>query len=99
MIVHRPFLELRWVWAKALLGFSMFEATLALVLARARSVAEEAVMLASGAGDPAALASMIAYERPSLYAILALSSAQVVLGVWRPGLRRPLKSEPSPSNP
>ena len=88
MMVHRPFQELRWVWAKAILGLSMFEATLAVIQAKASSAAEEATKLASGAGDPAALASMIANEWLTLYAILALSAAQVALGIWRPALGR-----------
>jgi hypothetical protein len=88
MMVHRPFQELRWVWAKAILGMSMFEATLAVIQAKASSAAEEATKLASGTGDPAALASMIANEWLTLYAILALSAAQVALGIWRPALGR-----------
>lgn len=86
MAVHKPFLDLRWVWAKAVLGLSLFEATLAVVQAKASSAAEAAARLAGGEGDAALLAEIIANERPTLFAILALSVAQIVLGIWRPGL-------------
>ncbi|MCZ8271680.1 MAG: DUF2269 family protein [Beijerinckiaceae bacterium] len=86
MMVHRPFQDPRWVWAKALLGFSMFEGTLAIVQARANSAAEEAQRIASGSGDAQALAGIIANEWMALGAILALSAAQIALGIWRPRL-------------
>jgi hypothetical protein len=77
MMVHRPFQDLRWVWAKALLGFGMFEGTLAIVQARANSAAEEAQRVASGGGDAQALAGIIANE---------WAAAQIGLGIWRPRL-------------
>lgn len=89
MMVHRPFQEMRWVWAKAILGMSLFEATLAIVQAKASSAVEEASRIAAGTGDPAALASLIAHEWMTLGAILALSLVQIILGIWRPRLGRP----------
>lgn len=86
MAVHRPFQETRWAWAKALLGLSLFEATLAVVNAKAASAADEAAKIAAGQGDAAALATIIASEWMTLYAILALSAAQIALGIWRPRL-------------
>ncbi len=88
MMVHRPFQEMRWVWAKAILGLSMFEATLAIIQAKANSAAEEATKIASGAGDAQALATIIANEWMTLYVILALAAAQIGLGIWRPRLGR-----------
>ncbi len=88
MMVHRPFQELRWVWAKAILGLSMFEATLAIIQAKANSAAEEATKIAAGTGDAQALATIIANEWMTLYIILALSAAQIGLGIWRPRLGR-----------
>lgn len=88
MMVHRPFQELRWVWLKAVLGISMFEATLAIIQAKAGAAAIEAASIAGGTGDPAALASMIANEWLTLGAIMALSLAQTILGIWRPRLGR-----------
>jgi hypothetical protein len=84
MMVHKPFLDLRWVWIKAFLGLTLFEGTLAIVQSKAKAALEEAERIAAGAGDPASLASIIANEWMSLYAILALSTAQIALGIWRP---------------
>lgn len=86
MAVHKPFLEHRWVWAKAVLGLSLFEATLAVIHAKAASASEEAAKIAAGNGDPGLLASVVANEWMTLYALLALCGAQVALGVWRPRL-------------
>lgn len=84
MAVHRAFLDTRWAWLKALLGLSMFEATFAIVQSKATTAAAEAAKLAAGAGDRSALAEAVASEWWSLGAILALSIAQVALGIWRP---------------
>jgi hypothetical protein len=86
MAVHKPFLEHRWVWAKAVLGLSLFEATLAVIHAKAASASEEAAKIVTGEGDPAMLASIVANEWMTLGALLALCGAQVALGVWRPRL-------------
>lgn len=86
MVVHRPFQEFRWVWLKALLGLSMFEATLGIVGSKANAAAELSAKIAAGAGEQAALDAAIASEWTALLAILALSLANYVLGVWRPRL-------------
>ena len=86
MAVHKPFLEHRWVWAKAVVGLSLFEATLAVIHAKAAAANEEAAKIAAGNGDAAALASIVTNEWATLGALLALCAAQVALGVWRPRL-------------
>ena len=48
MAVHRPFQELRWVWVKALLGISMFEATLAIIQAKGADAARISAKIAAG---------------------------------------------------
>jgi len=87
MAVHRPFQERRWVWAKALLGLSMFEATLAIVGSKANFAASMSAQLAAGEGDAERLQTALAYEWYTLGTIAALSLANIVLGVWRPSLR------------
>jgi uncharacterized membrane protein len=84
MAVHRPFLDTRWVWFKAILGLSMFEATLAIIQSKANSAAAEAAKIVSGTGEPGAFAEVIANEWLALGGITALSFAQIALGVWRP---------------
>lgn len=88
MAVHHPFQELRWVWVKALLGLSMFESTLAIIQSKADYAAKLAAKIAVGEADAAALATALSTEWSSLAAIMALSIANVVLGVWRPRLAR-----------
>ena len=88
MAAHRPFLDTRWAWLKAVLGLSMFEATLAVVQSKAATAAAESAKVATGAGDRVLLAEALANEWGSLGMIMALSIAQVALGVWRPRFAR-----------
>ena len=46
MMVHKPYQERRWAWAKAFLGFAMFESTLAITQAKAIDAAELAAQIA-----------------------------------------------------
>jgi len=87
MAVHRPFQERRWVWVKALLGLSMFEATLAIIGSKASYAARMSAQLAAGEGDAGALQTALTYEWTTLGTIMALSLANIVLGVWRPPLK------------
>lgn len=86
MVVHRAFLDTRWAWLKALLGMSMFEATFAIVQSKATTAAAEAAKVLAGEGDAELLSTSLSNEWMSLAALLALSAAQVALGVWRPRL-------------
>ena len=73
---------------KALLGIGMFEATLGIIGSKADYAAKISAKIASGEADAALLKSALATEWSSLFAIMALSIANVVLGVWRPALAR-----------
>ena len=86
MAVHPPFQEKRWAWIKALLGIGMFEATLGIIGSKADYAAKISLKIASGEAD--VLKSALATEWSSLFAIMALLIANVVLGVWRPALAR-----------
>ena len=77
----RAFHDAGWAWVKALLGLSVFEATLVTVGASTR----QAELAAAGA-DPALLASLLHSERNTLWLLLGLTVANVVLAVWRPKL-------------
>lgn len=84
--VHRPFMNLGWPWLKALLGLAMFEGTLLAVQSNARRGAELATKALAGDGDPALLAELLRHERSGVWMIVALSVANILLGVWRPRL-------------
>lgn len=81
MMATRGYQEAGWAWAKALLGLSVFEATL-LVVASGRKQAE----FAAAAADPALLDALLRSERHTLWLLIALSAVNVVLAVWRPRL-------------
>lgn len=88
MLVHRPFQNTRWAWVKALLGLSLFEATLGTVQSKATTAAADFARIAASDGAPDGLAIVVANEWWALGALLALSTAQIVLGVWRPRLAK-----------
>jgi hypothetical protein len=89
MAVHLPFLDKGWAWLKAALGLLMFKGVLTIVGAKANYA--EAVSRRLAEGEPVAdlLDRALAYEWYALWAIMALSVANVVLGIWRPRLSRP----------
>jgi len=88
LAVHPPFREARWVWAKALLGLSVFEGTLVSVQGPAVRNAELTAHALAGEIDAARLATALHDEWGALCVILTIAVANIVLGVWRPSLRR-----------
>jgi len=88
MAAHRPFQDKRWVWLKAALGIVMFKGVLTVVGAKADYAASVAERVAGGEPAAEVLNAALAYEWHTLGAVLALSVANVVLGVWRPRLQR-----------
>jgi hypothetical protein len=88
MAVHRPFQEMRWAWIKALLGIGMFEATLGLIQAKADYAAKISAKMVSGEAAPDALDVALANEWTALGAIMAISVANIVLGIWRPSFSK-----------
>jgi hypothetical protein len=90
---NRAYTNAGWAWVKALLGISMFEGSLLTVSASARHADELSALAAAGAGaaDPAQLAEVLRTEWGGLWILLALSLANIVLGVWRPPFSRALR--------
>ncbi len=76
-----------WVWVKALLGISMFEGTLVTVGSGARQAAELSAQAASGQVVTAQLMQVLHSEWSSLWLLMTLSVANIVLAVWRPRLK------------
>lgn len=77
----RGFHDAGWAWVKALLGISLFEATLLTVGASRHSTE-----LAAAAADPLLLATMLTSERNTLLLLMGICIANIVLAVWRPKL-------------
>ncbi len=87
MAAHIPFIDQGWVWIKAAMGVLMFEGTLVHIGAQARHAETAARRVVEGA-PPDVLEAAIAREWGGLWVIMALSVANVVIGIWRPKLRR-----------
>lgn len=78
----RGYMDAGWAWLKALLGITVFEATLMVVGSGSR----QAEMLAAASANPAALDALLRSERNTLWLLIALCVVNVVLAVWRPRL-------------
>lgn len=81
MVATRAYLDAGWAWLKAVLGLSVFEATLVTV----GSTTQQAALAAAGA-DMGLFSSLWHAQRNTLWLLLGLSVANVVLAVWRPRL-------------
>jgi uncharacterized membrane protein len=77
----RGFMDSGWAWVKALLGLSVFEATLMFV-GSSRHAAE----IALAASDSAVLDALLRSERNTLLLLIVVTVVNVVLAVWRPSL-------------
>lgn len=84
----RGFHNAGWVWLKALSGVLVFESGFARVLGPMQQEAERSAKALAGQVDPATLAASLGAERGTLWVLLAVAVANVVLGVWRPRLTR-----------
>ncbi len=92
MAVHAPFVNQGWAWLKAGLGILMFRGVLMLVGSMADYAAVVARRIAAGEAEPRVLETALAHEWYVFGAVLALSIANVVLGVWRPRFATPAHS-------
>lgn len=77
----RAYMDSGWAWLKALLGLSVFEATLVVVGSSSRQVE-----LIAAAASPGALDALLRAERNTLWLLIVLCVVNVVLAVWRPRL-------------
>jgi hypothetical protein len=82
----RAFHNAGWAWAKAATGILVFESGLIGVLGPIQREAERSAQALEGKIDPGTLAATITNERNTLWVLLAVCAANVVLGVWRPSL-------------
>jgi hypothetical protein len=79
MMATRGYQDAGWAWVKAVLGISVFVATVR-VVGGSSNQAE----LGVAATDPAMLDAMLRSERNMLWLLIALCVVNVVLAVWRP---------------
>ncbi|MDQ0327141.1 hypothetical protein J2R99_003010 [Rhodopseudomonas julia] len=89
MAVHRPYQDKGWALLKLAMGILMFKGVLTVVGGKADYVAAVSRRVANG--EPAAdvLQQAIGHEWGALIVIMALSVANVILGIWRPKRLRP----------
>ncbi|MEO1575750.1 MAG: hypothetical protein AAFU65_12430 [Pseudomonadota bacterium] len=87
MAFHFPFHEAPWVWAKALSGVLLFEASLMSIDAPAEQAVDAVANAINGEIDPATLGGLIHDEWVAMWTVLALAVANVVLAIWRPRFR------------
>lgn len=84
MAVHKPFADKGWVWIKLAMGVLMFKGVLTVVGAKADYAAEVSRRIANGQSESALLETALFQEWVVLWIVMALSIANVVLGIWRP---------------
>lgn len=75
-----------WAWLKLITGILIFEGGFVYVEGPMVQDAQQAADALAGKVDPATLAGALSAERGSLWVLLAVATANVALGVWRPRL-------------
>jgi hypothetical protein len=88
MAVNRGFHNAGWAWAKLATGVLLFEWSLAAVEGPMQEEAEIGARALAGEVDSATLAGSLASQQSSLWVLLAVAVANVILGVWRPRFSR-----------
>ena len=86
--VNRAFHNAGWAWVKLISGVLLFEGGLQGVQGPMKDEAEQSAAALAGHVDPATLAGSLGAERATLWVLLAVATANVVLGIWRPRLVR-----------
>jgi hypothetical protein len=84
--VNRAYHNAGWAWAKLASGILIFEWGFTAILGPLQEEAELSARALAGGVDLSELAVSIGNERNSLWVLLAVAAANVVLGVWRPRL-------------
>jgi hypothetical protein len=77
-----------WAWAKLATGIIIFEWGFTAILGPIQEEAELSARALTDGADSAAFATSLAPERTSLWVLLVVAAANVVLGVWRPRLTK-----------
>jgi hypothetical protein len=75
-----------WAWVKAATGILMFESGFVGVLGPMQDEAARSAKALAGQADPATLAVSLGAERNTLWILLAIATANIILAIWRPRL-------------
>ena len=86
--LNRAYHSAGWAWAKLATGVLIFEWGFTAILGPLQEEAELSARALSGEVDPATFVASLGNERNSLWVLLAVATANVVLGIWRPRLTR-----------
>ena len=86
--VNRAYHSAGWAWAKLASGILIFEWGFAGVQGPMQQEAELSASVVANGQDAAALGASLGAEQNSLWVLLAVATANVVLGIWRPRLTR-----------
>ena len=86
--VNRAYHNAGWAWVKLATGILIFEGGFVGVQGPMQEEAERSAAALAGQIDPATLATSLPAERNTLWVLLAVATANVILGVWRPKLTR-----------
>jgi len=84
MAINRSYHSAGWAWAKLASGILVFEWGFVAILGPMQQEAELSVRALAHEVDPITLAESLSAEWNSLWVMLAVATANVILGVWRP---------------
>lgn len=86
--INRAFHNAGWAWVKLVSGLAVFEGSFVGVIGPMQEEAEQSAKVLAGQADVATLAQSLGAEQGTLWLLMAVATANVVLGVWRPKLTR-----------
>ncbi len=86
--INRAYQSAGWAWAKLLSGVLVFGWGFAAIQGPMQEEAELSARALAHEIDSVALATSLASEWKSLWVLLAIATANVILGIWRPRLTK-----------
>jgi len=86
--VNRSFQNAGWVWAKLATGILLAEAGMAYLVGPIQEEAKRSASALAGQLDPALITGSYGSERGTIWLVLVVATANVVLAIWRQRLTR-----------
>lgn len=81
---NRAFHNAGWAWVKLVSGLAVFEGSFVGVIGPMQEEAEQSAQVLAGKAEIATLAQSLGAEQGTLWLLMAVATANVVLGIWRP---------------